>query len=46
MENIYDICRISDRLMMTKLAIESNIIKVLSCYAPQVGLDNTIKDIE
>ena len=30
--------------MMIKLAIENNIITVLSCYAPQVGLDNTIKD--
>ena len=30
-------------LMMIKLAIENNIITVLSCYAPQIGLDNTIK---
>ena len=44
MEKAYDICRISDCLMMTKLAIESIIIKVLSCYASQVGLDNTIED--
>ena len=43
LEKVYDICRISDRLMMIKLAIENN-ITVLSCYAPQVGLDNTIKD--
>ena len=40
-EKVYDICRISDHLMMIKLAIENNIITVLSCYAPQVGLDNT-----
>ena len=38
---VYDICRISDRLMMIKFAIENNIITVLSCYAPQVGLDKT-----
>ena len=44
MEKVYDISRISDRLMMIKLAIENNIITVLSCYARQVGLDNTIKD--
>ena len=43
-EKVYDICRMSDRLMMIKLAIDNNIITVLSCYAPQVGLDNTIKD--
>ena len=43
-EKSYDICRISDRLMMIKIAIENNIITVLSCYALQVGLDNTIKD--
>ena len=40
-EKVYDICMISDHLMMIKLAIENNIITVLSCYAPQVGLDNT-----
>ena len=45
MEKVYDICRISDCLLMTKLAIKSIIIKVLSCYAPHVELDNTIKDI-
>ena len=43
-EKVYDICRISNRLMMIKLAIDNNIITVLSCYAPQVGLGNTIKD--
>ena len=43
-EKVYDICRASDRLMMIKLAIENNIITVLSCYAPHVGLGNTIKD--
>ena len=40
----FDFCRTSDRLMMIKLAIENNIITVLSCYAPHVGLGNTIKD--
>ena len=44
MGKVYDICSIPDRLMMIKLAIENNIIAVLPCYAPQVGLDNTIKD--
>ena len=44
MEKVYDICMISDHLMMIKLAIENKIITVLSCDVPQVGLDNTIKD--
>ena len=43
-EKVYDICRISECLMMIKLAIENSVITVLSCYAPQVGLDNTIND--
>ena len=43
-EKVYGICRISDHLMMIKLAIENNITRVLSCYAPQVVLDNTIND--
>ena len=43
-EKVDDICRIFDRLMMIKLAIDNNIITVLSCYAPQVGLENTIKN--
>ena len=30
--------------MMIKLAIDDKIITVLSCYAPQVGLKNIIKD--
>ena len=43
-EKVYDICRISDRLMRIKIATENSIITVLSCYAPQVELDNAIKD--
>ena len=30
--------------MLIKLAIDKKIITVLSCYAPQVGLDNIVKD--
>ena len=29
---------------MIKLAIDNKIITVLSCYVPQVGLENIIKD--
>ena len=35
---------VSDCIIMIKLAIDNKIITVLSCYAPQVGLDNIIKD--
>ena len=47
-EKVFDIkvTRISDsdRIMMIKLAIDNMIIMVLSCYAPQVGLDSVVKD--
>ena len=37
-----DLCY--DRIVMIKLAIDDKIITILSCYTPQVGLDNIIKD--
>ena len=43
-EKVYDINRVSDRIMLIKLAIDKKIITVLSCYAPQVGLDKIVKD--
>ena len=43
-EKLFDINRVSDRIVMIKLAIDNKIIMVLSCYAPQVGLDDIIKD--
>ena len=36
-------CGISDSLMTIKPAIENNIITVLPCYVPKVGLESTIK---
>ena len=41
---VFDINRVSDRIVMIKLAIDNKIITILSCYAPQVGLDDIIKD--
>ena len=35
-EKVSDINRVSDRIVMIKLAIDNKIIMVLSCYAPQV----------
>ena len=40
---VFDINRVSDHTVMIKLATDNKIIMVLSCYAPQVGLDNIIK---
>ena len=35
-EKVFDINRVSDHIVMIKLAIDNKIIMVLSCYAPQV----------
>ena len=43
-ENIHDIKRISDRIMLLKLLIGNTVFTVLSVYAPQFGLDDSIKD--
>ena len=43
-KKVFDINRISDHIMMIKLAVDNMIVTVLSCYAPQVGLDNVVKD--
>lgn len=43
-EKVYEVNRISDRLMLIKLAMDKVVLTVLSCYAPQVGLDDTVKD--
>ena len=43
-EKVFDINRLLDRIVMIKLAIDNKIIKVSSCYAPQAGLDDIIKN--
>ena len=43
-ENVHDIKRISDRIMLIKLFIGSAVLTVLSVYAPQYGMDDSIKD--
>ena len=37
-ENVSEVNRVSERIIMLKLAFEGNILCVLSCYAPQSGL--------
>ena len=44
-EKVCDFNRVSDRTIMIKLAIDNKIITILSFYAPQVSLENIIKDI-
>ena len=43
-EKVFDINKVSDRIVMIKVAICNKITTLLSCYASQVGLDNIIKD--
>ena len=43
-EKVFDINMVLDHIMMIKCAIDNKMITVLSCYAPQVGLDDIIKD--
>ena len=37
--------RVSDRIMFIKLVVRKNIVTGLSVYAPQIGLDGSIKDL-
>ena len=42
---IFDVKRVSDRIMLIKLIIGKSIVTVLSVYAPQPGLDDSVKDL-
>ena len=43
-KKVFNIIRIADHIRIIKLAIEKNIIKILSYYAPQAELDIAVKD--
>ena len=43
-DKVYDIKRVSDRIVLIKLLICDEILSVLSVYAPQTGLEDSIKD--
>ena len=43
-EKVFDIKRVSDRLMLIKIIVGETIVTVLSAYAPQVVLDAAAKD--
>ena len=41
---VYDIKRVSDRIMLIKLLVGEVVLTVLSVYAPQTGLEESTKD--
>ena len=43
-ENVFDVCRVSDRIIVVKLMLDSNIVTIVSVYAPQSGLEASEKD--
>ena len=44
-EVIFALKRVSDRIMLIKLVVGKSIVAVLSVYAPQAGLDGSVKDL-
>ena len=44
MDKVYEVNRVSDRLIVVKLVINEMIVSVVSVYAPQVGLCESLKD--
>ena len=43
-EKVFDVNRVSDRILLFELLVGETIITVLSVYAPQSGLDQSTKD--
>ena len=43
-DKVYDIKRVSDRIMLIKLLLGKAVLMVLSVYAPQTGLEESTKD--
>ena len=43
-EKVFDVNRVSDRILLFKLLVGETIITVVSVYAPQSGLDQSTKD--
>ena len=42
---VFDVKHVSERMMFIKLVEGKSIVTVLSVYAPQAGLDDSVKDI-
>ena len=44
MDKVFDITRVTDRILVMKVCVDKIIINIISVYTPQVGLDTSIKD--
>ena len=44
-KTIFDVKHVSDRIMLIKLVVGKSIVIVLLVYAPQSGLDDSVKDM-
>ena len=42
---IFDVKHVSNRIMLIKLDVGKSIVTVLLVYAPQAGLDDSVKDM-
>ena len=43
-EKIFEVQRVSDRIILVKLIVGQHVLSILSVYAPQCGLSDTQKD--
>jgi len=43
-DNVFEVKRVSDRIMLVKLNVGEVVLAVISVYAPQVGLNDSVKD--
>ena len=43
-DNVFEVNRVSDRIMLVKMNVGEVVFAVISVYAPQVGLDDSVKD--
>ena len=43
-DSVVDVVRVNERIMYVKLVIGKQIVKIVSAYAPQVGLSAEEKD--
>ena len=44
LDKVFDIKRVSDRIILIKLVVGERVVSILSVYAPQAGLDDSSKD--
>ena len=44
-EKVFEVQRVSDRIILVKLIIGQHVVTFLSVYAPQSGLSEEVKDL-